>query len=124
MTQVWTDGGFVAAQGGIAYAAPATPDGLAITSSSGPSVALRWDENVESDLWGYRLVYRRIPGGAQHAIDVGRRNAYTLLLPRAGDWEMRVIAIDAMGNVSQLSASVMVTTMVDAKSIYLSMLRR
>ncbi len=124
MTQVWTDGGFVAAQGGIAYAAPATPDGLAITSSSGPSVALRWDENVESDLWGYRLVYRRIPGGAQHAIDVGRRNAYTLLLPRVGDWEMRVIAIDAMGNVSQLSASVMVTTMVDAKSIYLSMLRR
>jgi hypothetical protein len=119
MTQVWTDGGFVAAQGAIAYAAPAAPGGLAITSSSGPSVAVSWDENDEPDLWGYRILYRRSPGGGQYVLDVGRRNAYTLLLPQSGTWEMRAAAIDAMGNVSQPSTPVMVTTTVDAKSIYL-----
>jgi len=124
MTEVWTDGGFVASQGAMAYAAPAAPGGLAITGSAGSTVALRWDENDEPDLRGYRVLYRRNPGGTQYAINVGRRNAITLLLPLSGEWEMRVAAIDAMGNVSLPSAPVVATITVDAKSIYLPMLAR
>jgi hypothetical protein len=124
MTEVWTDGGFVAAQGAIAYTAPTTPGGLAITGSADPTVALRWDENDEPDLWGYRLLYRRIPDEAQYAINVGRRNAYTLLLPLSGNWELRVAAIDAMGIISLPSDPVVATITVDAKSIYLPILAR
>jgi hypothetical protein len=124
MTEVWTDGGFVAAQGAITYADPAAPGGLAIIGSAGPTVALRWDDNDEPDLWGYRLLYRRNPGGAQHAVEVGMRNAYTLLLPLSGDWELRVAAIDAMGNVSLPSPPVVATITVDAKSINLPMVAR
>jgi len=124
MTEVWTDGGFVAAQGAIAYNDPAPPGGLAITGSPSPLVALRWDENDEPDLWGYRILYQRNPGGTQYAINVGRRNAYTLLLPFSGDWELSVAAIDAMGNVGPPSTAVVATITVDAELIYLPMVRR
>jgi hypothetical protein len=124
MTQVWTDGGFVAAQGAIAYATPDAPGGLAVTSSIGNTVSLRWNENDEPDLWGYRLLYRRVPGDASYEIDVGRRNAFTLHLPLAGDWELRVSAIDAMSNVSQPSMPAVVTTTEDAQSLYLPMIAR
>jgi hypothetical protein len=124
MTQVWTDGGFVASQGAVAYAAPSAPGGLVAESPTGPLVALRWDESGEPDLWGYRILYQRSPGGVQYVIDVGRRNAFTLLLPQPGTWEMRVAAIDAMGNVSLPSTSVVATSTVGAKPIFLPILRR
>jgi hypothetical protein len=124
MTQVWTDGGFVASQGAVAYAAPSAPGGLVAESPTGPLVALRWDESGEPDLWGYRILYQRSPGGVQYVIDVGRRNAFTLLLPLSGDWEIRVAALDAMGNESLASTPVLVTTTTDAKSLYLPLLAR
>jgi hypothetical protein len=124
MTQVWTDGGFVAAQAAIAYAAPDAPGGLAVTSSIGNTISLRWDENDEPDLWGYRLLYRRNPGGSSYELDVGRRNTSSLHLPLSGTWEIRVAAIDAMGNQSPASTPVMVTTTVDAESIFLPMVVR
>ena len=60
MTQVWSDGGFVAAQGAIAYNAPATPSGLTAGSATGYLLPVRWQENNEPDLWRYRLQYREV----------------------------------------------------------------
>jgi hypothetical protein len=124
MTGVETDGGFVAAQGDIAYAGPATPTGLAAGNPIGFQVSLRWDENAEPDLWKYRLSYRLTPGGTGQSLEVGRRNAATLVLPQAGAWEIRIVAIDAMGNESPASAPVGVTTNADAQMLYLPMVRR
>jgi hypothetical protein len=124
MTQVWTDGGFVAAQGAIAYDDPAAPGGLAVTSSIGGTVSLRWDENDEPDLWKYRLLYRSIPGGSSYGLDAGRSNFYRLHLPQSGVWEIHLAAIDAMGYQSLASTPVMVTTTVDAKSILLPIVVR
>jgi hypothetical protein len=124
MTQVTTDGGFVAAQGGIAYSAPAVPSGLATGSPVGPSVTLRWNESGEPDLWGYRVIYQLVSGGPQSTFDVGRRNSIVLVLPVAGAWKVRLQAYDAMGKASQSSSPVIVTTTVDARLIFLPILCR
>ncbi len=124
MTQVTSDGGFVAVQGAIAYANPAPPTGLATGSPSAFHMPLGWEENSEPDLWYYRILYRRIPGGALQEVDVGRRNAYTLNLPLAGEWEIRLAAIDAMGNQSDPSGAVIVSMPTNAEFLYLPQLRR
>jgi len=119
MTGVETDGGFVAAQGAIAYANPASPGGLAASAPNGNLASLHWTENTEPDLWKYRVLYRLLPSGAQHALDVGRRNARTLVLPQTGTWEIRLTAVDAMGNESAPSAALDVTISTDAEILYL-----
>jgi hypothetical protein len=124
MTQVTTDGGFVAAQGGIAYSAPAAPSGLAAGSPVGPVVPLRWNESVEPDLWGYRVVYQLASGSPSFILEVGRRNSTNLIIPSAGAWNIRLQAYDAMGWASSLSSPVSVITAVDAKLIFLPILRR
>ncbi|MCG3212657.1 MAG: hypothetical protein FOGNACKC_06332 [Anaerolineae bacterium] len=83
-TQPNTDGGFIQAQGGIAYASPAAPTGLTAGLASGPIVPLWWTENSEPDLWGYRLSYQPLGGGAVTTVDVGIGNTASLLLPTAG----------------------------------------
>jgi hypothetical protein len=124
MTQVDTDGGFVAAQGAIAYANPAAPSGLVAGPVNGPVVLLRWNENSEPDLWGYRVLYQPEGGGTVIVIDAGRRNALALPLPYAGNWRIQVVAYDAMGHSSQPSAPVIVTTSADAQLAYLPVTRR
>lgn len=124
MTQVSTDGGFVKAQGQIAYAAPAAPIGLAVESVSGPLARLRWNASPEPDLWRYALRYRRLPNGAVTTIPVSRRNSTGLILPEAGDWEVRLAAVDAMGNTSAFSAPVSLTTLEGARLLYLPALGR
>jgi len=119
MTQVWTDGGFVASQAAIVYAASAPPTGLVAGAANGFTVPLRWNENSESDLWGYHILYRRSPAGAQISLPVGRRNAYNLYLPLSGDWEVRIVAVDAMGNESLPSSPVVVRSSMDAKTLYM-----
>lgn len=104
MTSVETDGGFVAAQGEIAYSLPAAPQGLKAAPSGGLSVALSWQASVEPDLWGYRLNAQPQAGGPGFTRDASRRNALQLLLPQAGDWEFTVQAYDAMGQLSPASA--------------------
>jgi hypothetical protein len=123
-TQVTTDGGFVAAQGAIAYAPPLTPTGLYAGTVAGPLVPVHWNENTEPDVWGYRVSYQPAQGGSSIAIDAGRKNALTLLLPRAGDWRISVAAYDAMGQVGSASAAITVTTTVNAQQIYLPLIRR
>lgn len=124
MTQVWTDGGFVAAQGQIAYASPAAPTGLALDSISGPAARLRWNANSEPDLWRYALRYRKLPGGSNLTLPVSRRNSVWLILPEAGDWEVRLTALDAMGNLSAYSAPLTLTTLEDAKLLFLPVVQR
>ncbi len=124
MTQVDTDGGFVAAQGAIAYAMPATPVNLSAGSVSHNSVPLRWDENGEPDLWGYRILYRQAASGVAYRLFAGRRNALDLFLPQSGEWEIRLEAVDAMGNASPPSAPVRVMITADAQSLFLPLIRR
>jgi hypothetical protein len=124
MTSASTDGGFVASQGGIAYSNPATPAGLSAGVVSGVVVPLRWNENSEPDLWGYRVVYRLSPSDPWLTLDVGRRNSINLLLPQAGTWEIRVKAYDAMGKESGLSAMVQATTNVDPIKVMLPIVLR
>jgi hypothetical protein len=124
MTQASTDGGFVQAQGDIAYDLPAAPTNLSAGGANGPTVPLRWDENSEPDLWGYRLSYRPVGGGAPLTLDVGPANATELLLPQAGQWEISVTAYDAMGRLSPASNSVIVTTTTNSEQIYLPLLRK
>ena len=124
MTQVWTDGGFVAAQGAIAYDIPAAPAGLTMHGINAALVSLGWDENSEPDFWMYRLLYQISAMGPQYFVDVGKRNAFTLLLPQAGDWSIRVIGIDAMGNQSLPSAAINVTTLTDTKLSFLPAILR
>ena len=119
LTSPSTDGGFIQAQGQIAYDPPATPTGLSAGSALGPTVPLHWAENSEPDLWGYRLTYSPAGGGAAISVDVGPANAASLLLPTAGQWQVTVAAYDAMGQLSPASSAVTVTTTVDASAVYL-----
>lgn len=123
-TQVTTDGGFVAAQGVIAYARPLTPTGLAAGPVVGSLVSVRWDENTEPDLWGYRVSQQPAQGGAALAVDAGRKNALMLLLPQAGDWRITVAAYDAMGQLGPASAVITVTTTINAQQVFLPLIQR
>lgn len=114
MTQASTDGGFIQAQGSIAYNPPAAPIGLSANPASGPSVQLRWNENSEPDLWGYRLSYTPISITAPLTVDVGPANATQLVIPSAGQWRVTASAYDAMGRLSAPGSAVTITTAVDA----------
>ena len=123
-TQVTTDGGFVAAQGAIAYAPPAMPSGLSNVGAVGLMVTLHWNENSEPDLKGYRLLYRLNPAGVQSSQDTGRRNSWNLTLPGPGTWEVRVVAYDAMGNQSAASSAVLISTTTTNYPVFLPLIRR
>jgi hypothetical protein len=122
MTQVWSDGGFVAAQGAIAYAEPSSPSGFALSGPAGLIVAAQWNELSTPDLWRYRLEYRQQGSASWQFLDAGRRTAVSLLLPGAGTWEMRVSAQDAMGNFSESSAVRTITISANSHSVYLPLL--
>jgi hypothetical protein len=124
MTSPATDGGFIAAQGAIAYAAPAAATGLAVDGVGGALVDLHWAESGEPDLAGYRLRYQLQAGGASYTVDVSRANAARLLLPQAGAWDLSVAAVDAMGRVGPFSAAVAATTTAGARRTFAPLLRR
>jgi hypothetical protein len=124
MTSPSTDGGFIAAQGGIAYAPPAAPTGLASLGVSGPTAALRWDENTEPDLWGYRVTYRRPDGSQSAAIDLRRANAASIVLPDVGEWRVSVAAYDAQGRLSPSSATISLTIDQAPEKVFLPVVRR
>ncbi len=46
-----------------------------------------------------RVLYRQVPAGMQYTVEAGRRNSLDLLLPQPGEWEIRLVAVDAMGNL-------------------------
>lgn len=109
MTQPSTDGGAIAGQAALAYTAPAAPSGLTITAAAGATISLRWNENTESDLRGYRVHYQR-SGGEVLSRDLGLTNSASLLLPSAGDWQFSVVAYDQMGNISPAAGPLGATT--------------
>lgn len=118
-----TDEGFIAAQGGIAYTAPAAPAGLSALGVTGGIVTLRWNELDAPDLWGYRVRYERSGGGPQ-TIDLSRANLARLLLPSAGSWSISVAARDALGRVGPYSAAITVGTSTDARQLFVPLARR
>ncbi|MDX9832536.1 MAG: fibronectin type III domain-containing protein [Anaerolineae bacterium] len=122
-TQVTTDGGFVGAQGAIAYAPPSAPAGFAAGTVAGPFVPVHWDENSEPDVWGYRISYQPAQGGSPTTVSAGRKNALLLSLP-GGDWTITVATYDAMGQVSPASMGITVTTTAAAHHVYLPLIRR
>jgi len=122
-TQPATDGGFLAAQGAIAYAPPATPAGLAVDGISGPSVGLHWNENTEPDLWRYRVFIEPASGGGTMVTNTGPRNATELLLP-AGEWHLRVQACDAMNHCSTPSTPVTAITPEGVRLLFLPTITR
>lgn len=122
-TQVTTDGGFVGAQGAIAYALPSAPAGLAAGTVAGPFVPVHWNESSEPDVWGYRVSYRPAQGGSPTTLNAGRKNALLLPLPR-GDWTITVATYDAMGQLSPASTGITVTTTATARRLYLPLIRR
>jgi hypothetical protein len=122
-TQVTTDGGFVGAQGAIAYAPPSAPAGFAAGTVAGPFVPVHWDENSEPDVWGYRISYQPAHGGSPTTVSAGRKNALLLSLP-GGDWTITVATYDAMGQASPASMGITVTTTAAAHHVYLPLIRR
>ena len=122
LTNPSTDGGFIQGQGDVAYDPPAAPNGLSARAAVGPSVPLRWNENSEPDVWGYRITYVPAGGGTSLSVDVGPANSTALLIPTAGQWRVAVAAYDAMGNLGPASSSVIVTTTVDASAIHLPLI--
>ncbi len=124
MTQPSTDGGFIAAQGAIAYAPPVTPTGLMADAISGPVVSLYWNENTEPDLWGYRLSYQPVAGGGQPVtLNAGRANAGRVLLPEVGSWRISLAAYDAMGIIGP-ATSITLTTTISAQQVWLPAVMR
>lgn len=124
MTRASTDGDFIKAEGTMAYATPAAPTGLTAGTPAGPLVPLRWNENAELDVWGYRVNYQPAAGGAWTTIDARRANAIELLLPGVASWRITVTAYDAMGNAGAPSAAVTVTTTGTAWRAYLPAVSR
>jgi hypothetical protein len=119
MTQVWTDGDAIRDLAVTAYAAPDAPGGLSVSSVTGAWVTLRWNPNSEPDVWGYIVEYSQVGGGAPVSVNVGRVNSFPLLIPEAGDYNVSVLAYDAMENQGAFSDSVSFTTTQDAPSVYL-----
>ncbi len=123
-TNVNSDGGFVAAQGAIAYAAPAAPQNLSMLAVSGAQVSLRWDEVSVSDLWGYRLYYRLGSSGNYTVRTLSRANHGSLFLPFRGDWEIKVRSVDVMGRESPFSNMIHVVINVDSEHLFLPLIVR
>ncbi len=124
MTSVQTDGGFVAAQGAVAYAPPGAPTGLAAGSVIDNLVTLRWNENSEPDLWGYQAVLQPTSGGTSTVVNAHRRNSLTVLLPGAGSWTIQLQAYDAMGNLSTLSDGVLAVSTSEPHRIFMPVVIR
>ena len=124
MTHVDTDGGFFAAQGAIAYAAPPTPSGLQAGSAAGASVPLWWQEITQPDLWGYRLFYRLADGGPTYTLEASRRSAVQFILPQPGGWQVQIASYDALGQLSPLSSAIAVSTDQPALQVYLPLVRK
>ena len=123
MTSAATDGGYIAAQAALAYAAPATPGGLQALGTNGASVSFSWAANSEADLAGYRLSYTGPAGSSGQAL-TGPLNSGTLLLPRKGNYRITVAAIDAQGNASAESPPIDATSNADARLVFLPVVRR
>ncbi len=79
---------------------------------------LHWTENTEPDLWGYQVTYQSATGGHSGNVTAGRANVQNVLLPQASTWRLTVAAYDAMGQLGLASGSIVVTTTVDAHSVY------
>lgn len=124
MTQVWTDGGFAAAQAAVAYTPPGAPTGLVALTPVGAVASLRWDDNPEPDLWGYQVQYRPQGSGAWQTVEAGRRTSLSLLLPGTGAWELRLLAVDAMASPSLPGAAVTVTVSAEVARLYLPLVGR
>ena len=90
---------------------------------AGATVTLRWNENTEPDLAGYRLRYQQ-GSGAAGTLDFSRANSATLLLPSAGSWQISVAALDAMGRASAFSAPVSANTTAGAARVLVPVARR
>jgi hypothetical protein len=121
-TQLWTDGGFIAAQGKIAYDKPAAPVGLGLASKGPGIMIVRWNENKEPDIMGYRVIYRPTGVGTATTIEAGRRNSVEIPMNQPGSWTAQVIAYDAMGNQSAASAPVTFTRIGNPQLMYLPVL--
>ena len=124
MTSASTDGGFVMNNGLVSYAPPAQPGGLSAGIPNSVLVSIRWSESSDPDLWGYRVFYRLLPSGVQSWIDTSRKTQAILLLPKTGDWEIRLAAVDALGNLSAQTAPVTVNTSANAQQVFLPSVRR
>jgi hypothetical protein len=121
-TQVDTDGGFVASQGAIYYAAPAAPQGLQGIVTANGALRLIWQENSEPDLAGYQVSYRPAGGGEWTDRLVDRRNHTDLILP-SGTWQAHLAAYDVMGNFSPVSAPIQVELTAEVKFVFLALTR-
>ncbi len=123
-TQVWTDGGYVAAQGAIAYELPSAPTGLEAVASTGPLILVHWNENTEPDIFGYRIDFQSTLGGLHYYVDARRKNSENVLLPQKGDWKITVAAYDAMHQLGPDATPVFVHTTVDASVSLLPFIKR
>jgi len=123
-TQVWTDGGFVENQARYYYDPPSAPLNLQVVSVSGALARLRWRENPESDVVGYRLYYQSEGGGQDGWVDAGVRNRVDLILPQRGKWEIWLKAYDLHQGESPASNMVIVETTQDALKLYLPAIQR
>lgn len=124
-TQPDTDGGFLQAQAQTAYALPPAPAGLTANSAGGPIIALRWDEIDRADQWRYRVQYTRSGGGgSSFEVTVNGANSTNLLTPQTGQWQIKVAAIDALGQVGPYGSAITATTLADAEQVYLPLILR
>ncbi len=123
-TNVNTDGGLVAAQGGVAYAPPPAPQSLSRLAVNGGMVSFRWDEVEVPDLWGYRLYYRLGSTGGYAMRTLSRAKQGSLFLPYRGQWEVWVRSVDAMGHESDSSNRVVVQIEVESEQVFLPLLQR
>jgi hypothetical protein len=123
MTNPSTDGGFIQAQGKIAYDPPSAPSNLSVIALNGPVATVRWNENSEPDLWGYRVSYSRT-GGPTYTLDAHRANTALLVLPDKGDWTVTVSAYDAQNKPGPAAMALNVTTTVDAYQVRLPFISR
>jgi len=122
-TKIWTDGGQIAAQGVVAYAAPQAPTGLQLIGLTGGIAQMNWEENTEPDHAGYRLRARMVGTSIEWVYDAGRRNTYSILIPTAAEWEIQVAAYDGQGNLSAYSMPVTAHILQDASLTYLPLIR-
>jgi hypothetical protein len=124
MTRPSTDGDFIRNSAATAYVQPNSPTGLAAVTTIGPTVSLRWNENSDPDLAGYRLMYQSIDSGPVTTINLGRANAKSLLIPEAGQWRIQITARDAMGNLSAYTPPITVTTTESATKVFVPIVRK